>query len=69
MPTLDWEAVKKLAAMLIATPMSIEDMKAACGISQRTAYRWIDELERRGYDVVRRRSQGAGTPFLFEIRA
>jgi len=62
---LDLEAVKALAAKLAAGPMTMDQICEHARIAQRTAYRWIGELERRGYDVVRRRQPQGG--FAFEI--
>lgn len=66
MKVLDLDLLRRLAEKLAAGPATLEQVQEFAGVSQRTAYRWMHELERRGYDVVRRRRPQGG--FSFEIQ-
>ena len=41
--------------IFLRRPQRIEDIQTKFGISQRTAYRWIDYLLEKGCDIVARR--------------
>jgi hypothetical protein len=63
MPRLDVEAVMALGSRLAKGAMTIGQVQRWAGVSQRTAYRWIDALERGGWQVSRVRAAGSGFAF------
>jgi len=65
MRVLDYETIQLLVKELEKEWLSIPDIMQVCGISQRTAYRWLDEIERWGRFVARRKHPDGG--FMFKI--
>jgi transposase len=49
----------------LGKPRKITEMMKHLGVSSKTAYRWIEELVRRGEGVYRIRTPGEQTGFSF----
>ena len=55
---LDWERVRKIGRVMERRGLTIPEIMDRGGISQRTAYRWVQVLEDRGCTVAKVRSPG-----------
>ncbi len=49
----DEKKLKKLVKVLEKSGITIEQMQVKYDISRRTAYRWLDELESRGFAIYK----------------
>jgi transposase len=59
----DTQSILRLGERLLRQQMTIQQIMEHCEIAERTAYRWVDTLERRGWDVVRARNPVGGFAF------
>lgn len=54
-PVVDLDTLYAVGAYL-RKPRTLADIMRKGGLTRRTAYRWLDYLQERGYDIVRRTS-------------
>lgn len=62
----DIENILSLGNALRLQSLTIPDICKQFNISKRTAYRWVDSLEKKGYRVLRQKKPDGGFHFFIE---